>query len=141
LSEFLSILLNSHHEFVRNRADSVDFGRICNLVVALYNRKVLIIIDSLKKQSTTQPRHLSIMLILKLIVLFYFSSSSEIISHSEMKASLLIAFRDFLDWCISIHFMPEGFLWSASLYHYQVGLIGTVSSLCRVHTYVINKQQ
>jgi len=78
-------------------------------------------------------------LLLKYFFLF-FKSSSEIISHSEMKGAALIAFRDFLDWCIAIHFMPEGFLWSAQLYHYQVGLIGTVSSLCRVHTYVINKQ-
>lgn len=57
-----------------------------------------------------------------------------------MKQAALIAFRDFIDWAISIHYMPEGFLWSAQLYHYQVGLLGTISSLCRVHTYVINKQ-
>jgi hypothetical protein len=39
LSEFLSILLNSHHEFVRNRAISGDFARICDLVAALYFHK------------------------------------------------------------------------------------------------------
>ncbi|CAF0920703.1 unnamed protein product [Brachionus calyciflorus] len=67
--------------------------------------------------------------------------SSKVISKSQMNQAVLIAFRDFLDWCIAIHFMPEGFLWSAQLYHYQVGLIGVVSSLCRVHTYVINRQE
>jgi hypothetical protein len=58
-----------------------------------------------------------------------------------MQQSALVAFRDFLDWCIAIHFMPAGFLWSAQLYYYQVGIIGTISSLCRVHTYVINRQE
>jgi hypothetical protein len=58
-----------------------------------------------------------------------------------MQNAGLIAFRDFLDWTIAIHFMPVGFLWSAKLYHYQVGLIGVISSLCRIHTYVVNKQE
>lgn len=58
-----------------------------------------------------------------------------------MQQAALIAFRDFLDWCIAIHFMPEGILWGEKLYHYQVGIIGVISSLCRVHTYVINRQE
>lgn len=74
------------------------------------------------------------------LLFFYYFSSSFIISKSEMQQSALVAFRDFLDWCIAIHFMPPGFLWSAQLYHYQVGIIGVISSLCRVHTYVINRQ-
>ena len=57
-----------------------------------------------------------------------------------MKNGLLTAARDFLDWCIAIHFMPSGFLWSAQLYHYQVGILGTVSSLIRVYTYIVKKQ-
>lgn len=56
-----------------------------------------------------------------------------------MKQALLIAARDFADFCIAIHFLPEGFLWSSRLYHYQVGLLGTFSSLCRVPTYILYK--
>lgn len=66
--------------------------------------------------------------------------SSEIISQSDMKLSLNYAIRDFADWCIAIHFMPEGFLWSSQLYYYQVGILGIISSWCRVETYVLNKQ-
>jgi len=66
--------------------------------------------------------------------------SSEIISNSDMKLSLNYAIRDFADWCIAIHFMPEGFLWSSQLYYYQVGILGIISSWCRVETYVLAKQ-
>jgi hypothetical protein len=52
----------------------------------------------------------------------------------------LIAIRDFADWSIAVHFMPEGFLWSSKLYHYQVGILGIISSLIRVNTFIINKQ-
>lgn len=66
--------------------------------------------------------------------------SSEIISESDMKLSMNYAIRDFADWCIAIHFMPEGFLWSGQLYYYQVGILGVISSWCRVETYVLSKQ-
>lgn len=66
--------------------------------------------------------------------------SSEIISQSDMKLSLNYAIRDFCDWCIAIHFMPAGFLWSTQLYYYQVGILGVISSWCRVETYVLAKQ-
>lgn len=67
-------------------------------------------------------------------------NSADIISQSDMKLSLNYAIRDFCDWCIAIHFMPAGFLWSSQLYYYQVGILGTISSWCRVETYVLNKQ-
>ena len=60
-------------------------------------------------------------------------SSSEIISYSQMRDCFHIAFRDFLELCIAIHCMPEGFLWSAKLNNYQVGLLGTVSSFCVIY--------
>jgi len=66
--------------------------------------------------------------------------SSEIISESEKNLSLNYAIRDAADWCIAIHFMPEGLLWSSQLYYYQVGILGIISSWCRVKTYVLAKQ-
>lgn len=65
--------------------------------------------------------------------------SSEIISHSDMKASMNYAIRDFADWCIAIHFMPAGFLWSTQLYYYQVGILGCISSWCRVESYILQR--
>ena len=50
-----------------------------------------------------------------------------------MRDCFHIAFRDFLELCIAIHCMPEGFLWSAKLNNYQVGLLGTVSSFCVIY--------
>jgi hypothetical protein len=57
-----------------------------------------------------------------------------------MKMSQGFLIRDAADWCIAIHFMPEGFLWSAKLYYYQIGLLGLVSSCCRVYHFVLTKK-
>lgn len=58
-----------------------------------------------------------------------------------MKGYLLIAIRDWVDFIIAVHYLPEGFLWSSKLLNYQIGLLGTFSSLCRFPTYVLNRQE
>lgn len=66
--------------------------------------------------------------------------SVDIISYSDMKNSLLIAFRDACDFVIAVHYLPQNYLWGTMLQHYQIGILGVSSSICRVHTYVVNKQ-
>jgi hypothetical protein len=68
------------------------------------------------------------------------SSSESIITESQMKNSWVIALRDLADFFIAVHYLPEGFLWSSHLLNYQIGLLGTFSSLCRVPTYLLYKQ-
>jgi len=100
----------------------------------------------------------SVLLNLKVVLQFYLQqsnkaareddpnySSSDIISHSDMKKSSVIAARDFFDWVVAISFMPQGWLfgllpWASNLHYYQVGLIGLAGSYCRSLHYVVNRQ-
>lgn len=77
---------------------------------------------------------------------FLSSSSSEVISHSDMRKCSIIAARDFFDWCVAISFMPEGWLygllpWAGNIYYYQIGLLGMAATYCRSLHYVVNKQE
>ena len=75
--------------------------------------------------------------IYKLSIFVYFLSKSDLVGQSEMKNSLFIAFRDFLDFLMAINYMPEGWLpWEGRLIHYQIGILGVISSLCRIKQYL-----
>jgi hypothetical protein len=64
-------------------------------------------------------------------------SSALLINKSDVKKAMLIASRDFADFCIAVHYLPKGFLWSSTLRNYQIGLLGTYSSLCRVPSSIL----
>jgi hypothetical protein len=67
-------------------------------------------------------------------------SSSQLITRNDVNSAIVIACRDWADFMIAVHYLPEGFLWSSQLHYYQVGLLGTFSSLLRVPTYLLGKQ-
>lgn len=93
----------------------------------------------------------SVLLNLRLVIVYYYQhytkakhednpnfDKSELVSQSDMKKSLFIGFRDFFDLVIAVNYLPESWLpWEGKLIHYQIGLLGVISSLLRIKQYVL----
>jgi hypothetical protein len=70
---------------------------------------------------------------LKIFSLFY-NRSSKIINYAQFKKFFVSVIRDCFDLILVVHFLPQGFLWSAQLHPFLVGLLGSISSILLGYT-------